>query len=66
MLILYTDAAVKPENKEIMKREVKKATGLDCIVLDCGLRLEELRLKEEQPLWKRLPWPFKGKNRRCP
>lgn len=60
MLVLRTELSLTSEDREKIRAEVKKHAGEDCIILDCGLRLEEVRLKKEQPLWKRLPWPFRN------
>lgn len=50
MLILSTEAELKPEVKETLRAEVKARTGEDCLVLDMGLKLSEIKLKKEQPL----------------
>ena len=54
MLILKTDAVLTKEQKEALRKEVKAHTGEDCIVLDRGVQVSEIRLKKEQPLWWRL------------
>lgn len=54
MLVLRTQAGLTPETREALRAEVKKHTGEDCIILDRGIYLSELRLKREYPLWRRL------------
>lgn len=54
MLILRTDANLAKEQKEALRKEIKAHTGEDCIILDRGLQVSEIRLKKEQPLWRRL------------
>ncbi len=46
MLILKTDAVLTKEQKEALRKEVKAHTGEDCIVLDRGVQVSEIRLKK--------------------
>ena len=54
MLVLHTQFDLTPEAKEVLRSEVKKHLDEDCIILDRGTDISELRLKREQPLWRRL------------
>ena len=54
MFVLKTCAELSLETKEMLRAEFKKHTGEDCIILSHGLELDEIRLKKEQPLWRRL------------
>ena len=50
MLVLKTDAKLPNDIKSDLKEEVKRCTGEDCLVLDCGLSIERIRTLKEQPL----------------
>ncbi len=54
MFALKTDIELSLETKESLRAEFKRNTGKDCIILSHGLELDEIRLKKEQPLWRRL------------
>lgn len=54
MLVLRTQYDLTPAAKEALRSEVKKHLGEDCIILDRGTDISELRLKRELPLWRRL------------
>lgn len=54
MLVLKSGAQIDPEKKEKLRNEVKTRTGEDCIILDMGLEISEIKTKKEQPLWRRL------------
>lgn len=50
MLVLKTDARLSNDVKAKLKEEVKRCTGEDCLVLDCGLSIERINVIKEQPL----------------
>lgn len=54
MYILRTEATLDSEKREALRRAFRERTGQDCLVLDCGLTLERVQVKKEQPLFKRL------------
>ncbi len=54
MYVLQTNAILSTEKREALRLEFRERTGQDCLILDCGLKLEKVRIKREQPLWRRL------------
>ncbi len=54
MLVLKTQCILSAEAKETLRRNVEEKTGEPCLILDGGSSLERVRVKKDQPLWKRL------------
>lgn len=54
MYMLKTKMELKPETRERLRKSFKEHTGEDCLILDCGLTLEYVPTKKEQPLFRRL------------
>ena len=54
MFALKTDIELSLETKESLRAEFKRNTGKDCIILSLVWERDEIRLKKEPPLWRRL------------
>lgn len=63
MLVLFCKCNLNADQKEIVRAEVKKRTGEDCLIIDpefTDIRQIKTQKDRAAPLWKRLPWPFRS------
>ncbi len=45
MYVITCEAALSPESKVVIRKEFRERTGQDCIILDCGMKVQLLPTK---------------------